>query len=357
MRNLFIVMKFTIKEMIKKKSFIISTILIMILIIGGFCIPKIIKAVHGEETKDKILIIDSENIFEGNLELLKQTNLENYEIIVENLSIDEAKNKIDNDEIQAAIVLEKQENTLKLRYLVKNTRWIDRVPDDLIGAINSMYGNIQISKMGLTQEQLEMLTPNFETSIEQTKEDKEVGEDNIAIMIIMSLVLYMAIILFAAQVAMSVSTEKTSKIMETLVTSTKPRTIVLGKTLGIGLVGLVQILILIITAVISANVFLDKELLKTLLDMSNFSLQSGLIAIIYFILGYFIYALVYALTGSMVSKPEDIQSANGPVSLVAGISFYLGYFSILINPTSEISSFASMFPFSSPFCMPARVIS
>lgn len=118
-----------------------------------------------------------------------------------------------------------------------------------------------------------------------------------------------------------------------------------------------QVLLIIITAVISANLFLEHEMLKTLLDMSNLTVQSALITIIYFILGYFIYSLVYALTGSMVSKPEDIQSANGPVSLIAGISFYLGYFAILINPTSSISTFAAIFPFSSPFCMPARVMS
>lgn len=357
MRNLFIVMKFTMKEMVRKKAFIVSTILILLMIVIGFCIPKIIKAIKGEETKDKIIIVDSHNIFEGNLELLKQINPEDYEISFENITFDEVKKKIEADEIEAAIILEKDKETLKLRYVVENTRWIERVPDELITAINSMYSNIQIGKLGLTQEQLKALTPNFETSIEQTSEKEEVKEENITMMIVMSLALYLAVILFAAQVAMSVSTEKTSRIMETLVTSTTPRTIVLGKTLGIGLIGLMQVLLIIITAVVSAKLFLEQEILKLLLDMSNITIQSALITIIYFILGYFIYSLVYALTGSMVSKPEDIQSANGPVSLIAGISFYLGYFAILINPTSSISTFAAIFPFSSPFCMPARVMS
>lgn len=357
MRNLFIVMKFTMREFVKKKAFIISTILIMLFIVIGFCIPKIIKSVQGEDNKDKIIIIDSQNIFGNSLEsLIKEANNEDYEISSEKISIDDAKKKIDEGEIDAAIILEKQDDTMKLRYMVENTRWIDRVPDDLIAAINSMYSNMQISKLGLTQEQLKALTPNFETSIEQTKEDEQVNQGNITVMIFMSLALYMAIILFAAQVAMSVSTEKTSRIMETLVTSTTPRTIILGKTLAIGLIGIMQVVLFIVTAVISANVFLDKELLKALLDMSSFTVQSGIIAIIYFILGYFAYALVYALTGSLISKPEDMQSANGPVSIVAAVSFYLGYFAILINPTSGVSSFAAMFPFSAPFCMPARVM-
>lgn len=357
MRNLFIVMKFTMKEMVRKKAFIVSTILILLMIVIGFCIPKIIKAIKGEETKDKIIIVDSQNIFEGNLELLKQINPEDYEISFENITFDEVKKKIEEDQIEAAIIIEKDSEKLKLRYVVENTRWIERVPDELITAINSMYSNIQIGKLGLTQKQLKALTPNFETSIEQTSEKEEVKEENITMMIVISLALYLAVILFAAQVAMSVSTEKTSRIMETLVTSTTPKTIVLGKTLGIGFIGLMQVLIIIITAVVSAKLFLEQEILNLLLDMSNITIQSALITIIYFVLGYFIYSLVYALTGSMVSKPEDIQSANGPVSLIAGISFYLGYFAILINPTSSISTFASIFPFSSPFCMPARVMS
>ena len=67
------------------------------------------------------------------------------------------------------------------------------------------------------------------------------------------------------------------------------------------------------------------------------------------------YALLYALTGSMVSKPEDIQSANGPVAILAVIGFYLSYFS-MVNPASNINLFAAIFPISAPFCMPFRIL-
>ena len=77
--------------------------------------------------------------------------------------------------------------------------------------------------------------------------------------------------------------------------------------------------------------------------------------LVYFILGYLAYALLYALTVSTVSKPEDIQSANTPVAILAVIGFYLSYFTMM-NPTSELNVFASMFPISSPFCMPFRIM-
>ena len=81
----------------------------------------------------------------------------------------------------------------------------------------------------------------------------------------------------------------------------------------------------------------------------------GVITVIYFILGFSVYALLYALTGSTVSKPEDVQSANGPVSMIAVIGFYLSYFSMM-NPTSSLNKLSSLIPISSPFSMPFRVM-
>ena len=355
MRDIITVMKFTMKEMLKRRSFIISTIIILVLIVIGFNVPNMIKALTGEDTENagnKLLIVDSQNIFEGNLALLEQADL-GYDIQVENASFDEIKQKIENKEIDSAIIIEKQEDDIKIRYIVENTSMIEEVPETLVNSINSLYTNMQISKLGLTQEQIQSITPNFAFSIEQTEEEEVNG--NIFAMMMMSIVLFYAIYFCAYQVSSSITTEKTSKIMETLVTSTSPTTIVLGKTFGIGIVGLVQMIIIVGTALISAKAFLEPELLNAVLDMSNVTFYLGAITIIYFILGYFTYSLLYALTGSTVSKPEDIQSANTPVAILAVIGFYLAYFTMM-NPTSSLNLFAAMFPISSPFCMPFRIM-
>lgn len=352
MKDILTVMKFTIKDMVKRKSFIVSTLIILILIVIGFNIPNIIKSIKGEDTGEKLLIADNENIFEGNLELLKQMNLD-YEIEIGRATFDEIKTKIENEEIEEAIMIEKQENNVKIRYIVENTTMMEEVPETLVNAINSLYTNMQINKLGLTPEELQSITPNFEFTLEQTEEEKASG--NILAMMLMSIVLFYAIYFCAYQVSSSITTEKTSKIIETLVTSTSPRTIVLGKTIGIGIVGLLQMIVIVGTALISAKVFLEPELLESILDMSNITPYLGIITIIYFVLGYFAYALLYALTGSTVSKPEDIQSANTPVAILAVIGFYLSYFTMM-NPTSELNVFASLFPISSPFCMPFRIM-
>lgn len=355
MRDIFTVIKFTMKEMIKRKSFIISTLIILVLIVAGFNVPNIIKSFSGNETngtQGKLLIVDSEGIFEGSLELLKQADF-GYEIDVQNVTFEEIKEKIENEEIESALIIEPQENNIKIRYVVESTTMMESVPENIVNYISSMYTNMQISKLGLTEEQINSITPNFEFSLEQTDEEEASG--NIFAIMLMSIVLFYAIYFCAYQVSSSITTEKTSKIIETLVTSTSPRTIVLGKTIGIGIVGLLQMIIIVGTALVSAKAFLDPELLNAVLDMSNITPYLGVVTIIYFILGYFAYALLYALTGSTVSKPEDIQSANTPVALLAVIGFYLSYFTMM-NPTSKLNLFASMFPISSPFCMPFRIM-
>ena len=343
------------------KSFIVSTIIILVLIVIGFNIPNIIKAFanDGETSLEgtKILVVDTNNLFEGQLENLNQMELGyEFQITNDNISFDDIKNKIENNEIDDAIVIEqKEDGTYKIKKIVESITSMSttNIPENITNSINTIYTNLQISKLGLTQEQILSLSPNFEYSIEQTEEQEVSG--NIFVIMLLSIVLIYAIYFCAYQVSSSITTEKTSKIMETLVTSTSPRTIVLGKTIGIGIVGLIQICLIVGVALISAKTFLDPELLDSVLDMSMMTPYLGIITIVYFILGYFAYALLYALTGSTVSKPEDIQSANTPVAILAVIGFYLSYFTMM-NPTSELNQFAAIFPISSPFCMPFRIM-
>ena len=351
MKDLFIVTKFTMKDMLQRKSFIITTIIFLIMIVVGFNIPNFMKMLNKDSDVNKIEIIDSGNVFEGTLESLKDLDT-GYEIQISNENYEKIKEKIENEEIDSAIIVEKQDENIKIRYIVKSATMMSGVPEDIISTLNTLYTNIQINKLGLTEEQLKSITPNFEFALEQTDEE---ASGNVYAMMLLSLVLFYAIYFCAYQVSSSITTEKTSKIIETLVTSTSPKTIVLGKTLGIGIVGLLQMILLVGTALISAKTFLEPDILDSIIDVSKITPYLGIITIIYFIFGYFEYALLYALTGSTVSKPEDIQSANGPVAILAVIGFYLSYFTMM-NPASELNIFASILPISSPFCMPFRIM-
>ncbi len=352
-RDIWTVTKFTMRDLISRKSFRISTIIILILIVLGFNLPNIINQVTGGDFTDTVLISDPQNVFEDSLGALNDADL-GYKFEIVPQTFDELKTKIDNGDINSAITVDKVDNQINFTYIVDNIATAtSNAPQTLIDTLSALYTNVQIHKLGLTDKQLATLTPTFNTEFKQT-DDQNIG-GNLMVTMLMSVLLFFAIYFCAYQVSASITVEKTSKIMETLVTSTSPRTIILGKTIGIGIVGLLQVLLFAITAIVSAKLFLAPEILDALFDLSNFTPYLAVAALVYFILGYFAYALLYALTGSTVSKPEDIQSANMPVAIITMIGFYLAYFT-LTDPTSSLNVFAALLPISSPFCMPLRIM-
>lgn len=356
MRDLLTVAFFTIKDMVKRKSFIISNIIIILIIVLLFNIPNLLKLLDNGEgsSNSKLLIVDSENIFEGNLEAINQMDLSyDAKISNEELSFDEIKEKITNGEIDDALILNSNNGKISMEYIVENLMYVEEVPETLVNAISSIYTNMQIAKLNLTEEELKSISPEFEFSLKQTEEEKVEG--NVAVMMLLSMALFFAIYYCAYQVSTSITVEKTSKIIETLVTSTSPRSIVLGKTIGIGLVGLIQIAVYLIVALICKEVFLEPGVIDSIINFNNVTPFLISMTLLYFLLGYAAYALLYALTGSTVSKPEDVQSANGPVAILVIIGFYLAYFTMM-NPTSNLNIIASILPISSPFCMPLRIM-
>lgn len=356
MQGIFTVAAFTIKDMVKRKSYIISSVIILLLIVLAFNIPNILNIINGDNVEEgtKLLIVDNENIFEGTLSSLNEMEIGyNSEITNDSITFDQIKEKIEKEEIEEALIIRKENGKVTMEYIVNNLIYVEQMPEKLVSALSTLYTNIQVSKLNLTPEQLESLSPNFEFKLTQT-EEKEV-EGNPVVMMLLSIVLFYAIYFCAYQVSSSITTEKTSKIIETLVTSTKPSTIVLGKTIGIGIVGLLQILAMVIVALICNTIFLEEGALSSIISLENMTPFLLVITLVYFLLGYFTYALFYALTGSTVSKPEDVQSANGPVAILAVLGFYLAYFTMM-NPTSNLNAFAAIFPLSSPFCMPLRVM-
>ena len=348
MNDMFVVAKFTMRDMLKRKSFIISTIIILFMIVIGCNIPNIIKSFKGESSKAKVLIVDKDNIFEDNL---KELSNEENEIITNVLTIDEIKEKLLNNDIDEAVIVDKIDNNISFKYVVKNAMYLEGSPY-IVDVLSNLYKEMQISKLNLSEKEILSINPVFNYEVEQAEEK---ANGNVFLMMILSMVLFYAVYFCAFQVSSSITTEKTSKIIETLVTSTSPTNIVLGKTIGIGLVGLFQLVLIILTALFSVTTFLDREMISSVLDMSSITLSLGLITLLYFILGYATYALLYALTGSTVSKPEDILSANTPVAMITVVGFYISYFTMM-NPSSNMNMIAGLIPISSPFCMPFRIM-
>lgn len=355
MKGMFTVASFTIKEMVKKKSFIVSNIIFLIIILVGTNIPRIINNFNnGDGSLTKLLIVDENNKFNGSLDSLKENDI-GYDISIVNEKYDEnyIKELIENEEFDEVIVLNIDNQTVVFDDYQAEVSFVNFSTEQIVSAITNIYYNINLLNLGLSEDQLNKMNIDFKVNNIYFSESD--SGNSIFAMMMFSIALFYAVFFCASQVSASVTVEKTSKIIETLTTSTSPKYIVLGKTLGVGLVGLAQLLYLLIALVVCSNVFLPKDMLDGFINLNSITFNVWVTVILYFILGYTLYALIFALTGSLVQKPEDIQNANSPVSLISVFSFYLAYFSMM-NPKSSLSMFASIFPFSSAFSMPARVL-
>ena len=251
------------------------------------------------------------------------------------------------------MLIEEKEEKITAQYITQSLGLNGTVSEELMTLLNESYQNLKMQQAGMTIEQIAEIKSPI------TVETMELEEGSSGAMLFLAMmlciVLFYAIYFCAYQVSSSITTEKTSKIMETLVTSTKPSTIVIGKTIGIGLVGLLQVSVIVLTAFLSYQAFMPEGFLEGILDISQITPEFIAVTFIYFILGYTLYAFLYALTGSTISKPEDINSANSPIAILAVLGFYLAYFSMM-NTAGNIRNFAALFPISSPFSMPFRMI-
>lgn len=150
MKELITVAVFTAKDMLKRKSFIISNIIILLLIVLAFNVPNILNAINGDDSPkgEKLLIVDKENFFEGSLEAVKNMGLE-YEIEISNedINFDKIKEKIENEEIDSAIIISKNSEKINMEYIVENLLYVEKMPEELVSALSTIYSNLQISKL------------------------------------------------------------------------------------------------------------------------------------------------------------------------------------------------------------------
>ena len=355
MREFKTVLSYTIKERIHKKSFIVTTVLMCLVVVIMFNVPKLVSNMGANANKD-ILVVDRDNIFEGSLDSLNSMDLGyNFSLYIGDNSIseDDINTKINNKDCVGAIVFSTSGSNVSFDYIVSQN---GDSPDvtTFQTVFSQIYHKIEISKLNLSADELSKLTSNITYNVKTT--NGEAAPQISAPIIILSILLFFAIYFFAFQVSATITMEKTSKVMETLVTSTKPRFIILGKTIGTGLVGLLQLVIVTIVGIISYKAFAETSATASFLDFSQIKPITLVIAFVYFILGYALYAFLYALVGSTVSKPEDIQGANAPVAMISMFGFYFGYFTMIFSPASSAGTFASLLPISAPFNMPFRMM-
>jgi ABC-2 type transport system permease protein len=184
--------------------------------------------------------------------------------------------------------------------------------------------------------QLVMLDPN---AAERTQRE--------VVALFVAVLLYVALLLYGQLVAAGVVEEKANRIIEILLSTVRPRQLLFGKVIGIGLVGLVQLVVLGAVALVTAN---RTHVISV--PVVGFPAVAG--GLLWFVLGFLFYALIFAAGGSMVSRQEDIGAVTAPISMLL-VGTYLAFFWLIANPDNPIGIALSMLPPFAPVLMPARM--
>ncbi|MFF1610043.1 ABC transporter permease [Amycolatopsis sp. NPDC058278] len=166
--------------------------------------------------------------------------------------------------------------------------------------------------------------------------------------LVVAFLLYMSIITYGMMVAQGVVEEKSSRVVEILLASVRPWQLLLGKVIGLGLVGLTQLVIL-------AVVGLGAAAATGVFTLSGFATGAVLWGLLWYLLGFLLYATIYGALGSLVSRQEDTQSVVGPLNIILVVGFIAGFNLLVQDPASSATKIVSLIPLLSPILMPARI--
>ncbi|MRN55482.1 ABC transporter permease [Paenibacillus monticola] len=361
---------FTFKNKVKTKSFMITTLILVLLLSIGMNVPYMIKLFKGDDAATNITQVGV-IAEEGNrtAELLKayippeglaKVTVNQY------ASVDNAdlKKALDDGKVEGYLTFAEPtgEGIPSVTYHSEDGELKGDVQVYLQSALQQANTQLIVGDK-LTQEQVAAMFAPVQIGTEQLSAGVDGGEAtkeappiiNYVIVYVLLILFFMSITMTGNMISAEITSEKSSRIMEILITSASPLTQMFGKVIGIFLVGLLQIGI--IAAAVAANLLLPHNasiLTDFDLDLGQFDISILLYGLVLYILGYFLYALMYAAVGSIVSRTEDLGQAIMPVLMLGFVNFYLPLFSIS-NADTTLIKVASYIPFTSPLSMLLRI--
>ncbi len=368
MREFLEVFKYTFKENIRKKSFIISTVIILIVIVAAMVIPAVMSSLgssdgnntttsnttSSSEPKNILYILDKTGNYSDKLEVLQQQFIDYDVKLLSEDKIESIKTDIKEEGTTYLIVIEGKDNAIQIDYYTQQYMEGPN-PDTVSKVLGGIYSTKLLKEANVSDDIISKALGDLNIKVNALGRSK-LGGFILSLAVI--IILFFAVYFYGYGVSMSVASEKTSRVMELLVTSVKPSRIILGKTAGMGLIGLIQLATLLAVGIVTyLLVFPDKISFNGMpIEFSGFTPVTVVLIIVYFILGYSLFALMNAVVGATVSKSEDVQSALLPMSLLSIFCFYFSYGTFAI-PDSTMARVASLIPFTSPFTVPSRLMS
>ena len=353
------ILKFELKGYMKNKAFVGVTVFLVVAIAVAMFLPNIISAFNSDDepavtpTALPVMLIHSEDeTLAGLVKEYFSDVFTDYDVKISNGTVEDIKTKIINGDAACAFVM----NTASsYTYYVNNLSMYDSNTSVADTVLQEVYRISAMIQNGLTPEQAgEIMSVQIESSTSTLGKDQM---QNFFYTYIMIFALYMVILLYGQMVATNVATEKSSRAMEVLITSAKPSGMMFGKVLASCIAGLVQLIAVFGSALVFFNInksaWGDNMIIQSFF---NIPLDLFIYMLVFFILGFLIYAFLYGAIGSTASKLEDINTSVLPITYLFIIAFCIVMFSMTSGSVdTTLMKVCSYIPFTSPMAMFTRI--
>ncbi|MED3780181.1 ABC transporter permease [Heyndrickxia sporothermodurans] len=344
---------------LKSKSFIITTVIMLIgvLILGNM--NRIIDLFSGGDTKDKIAVIDeSSTVFDPLQQQLKSINKDIQLIKVDKSEADLQK-AVNNKKYKAYLIISLDQSQLPKAVYKAPTLTNTELSGQLAQALQTVKASMAAAQLNLSADKLALLNSPVafkEVSLENNAKSAEELAQARGLVYILLFAIYFSVIFYASMVGMEIATEKASRVMEILISSASPTQQMFAKIIGGALLGLTQMAFLLAVAyfTIKQNLGEMEGGFFEFFGFSDIKASTIIYAIVFFLLGYLLFATLAAFLGSLVSRIEDAQQMMMPMTFIVMIGFFIAM-SGLNNPSAGFVTVTSYIPFFTPMIMFLRV--
>ncbi len=356
MYSFWIIFKQAFKTKAMTKSFMITTLVVVASFFLLANLPSIIESFSGDDDSQQTLqVLDGTGQSTEALQAQLSQQDSTIQLEASKLSEQQLKTEVEEGNIDAYLVLEDQ---LSARYVAESATDSAEAAE-LENALQSLQTATVAEQLELEETELARLfapvAMEREALVESSKSQEELSQAR-GLVYILIMVIYIAVIYYPNMIAMEVANEKSSRVMEILISSVSPVKHMFAKIAGIGTLGILQMMTFALAGYLAIQSS-GSDLTEGIFSVMGFSevkFSTFFYAILFFLLGYFLYAVLAALLGSLVSRTEDVQQLMLPMMILIIIASFIA-FSGISMPDATYVTVASYIPFFAPLVMFLRV--
>jgi ABC-2 type transport system permease protein len=271
----------------------------------------------------------------------------------------ELAGKIINSEIDAYLIIPENVDDPDSTFEFRSRKAGDFITNDTFkDALNDAVRSQRLADANISEQQLGQLSAPVNLDVKGVNERGE-EKDSSGVMVasfIIGLMIYITLAIYGQAIMGAVVEEKETRIAEILFSSARPFELMMGKLVGVGLAGLTQLAIWILSAAVLIGIVATQAGLGELISaVPTISPVMIVYFLIFFLLGFFLYASIFALIGSMVTTVQEGGQFAFPPIMILLIGFYFS-FAVIRDPNSSLSFWVSIAPFFAPITMPVRIL-